>query len=152
MEESKNSCVKKVRNLWRASNSRPLVYKTSAITTELQRHVCIPLCGGNIDPTVVGRCIERGLASDGRLVRFIITISDRPGGMARLVGVLASAGANIKDIFHERAWLRSSVFKVQCKVIVEVRDREHGQMLRTLLEKTYDDVHWNTDHTSSYTG
>jgi threonine dehydratase len=55
--------------------------------------VVIPLCGGNIDPAVVGRCIERGLATDGRLVRFIVTVSDRPGGIDRLVHMLASSGA-----------------------------------------------------------
>lgn len=28
------------------------------------------LCGGNIDTTTFGRCLERGLASEGRLLRF----------------------------------------------------------------------------------
>lgn len=42
--------------------------------------VVIPLCGGNIDTTVLGRCLERGLAADGRLVKFTVTVSDRPGG------------------------------------------------------------------------
>ena len=45
----------------------------------------IPLCGGNIDTTILGRCLDRGLAADGRLVKFSCTISDRPGGMAELV-------------------------------------------------------------------
>ena len=48
--------------------------------------VVIPLCGGNIDTTVLGRCLDRGLAADGRLVKFSVTISDRPGGMAELTG------------------------------------------------------------------
>ena len=45
----------------------------------------IPLCGGNIDTTILGRCLDRGLAADGRLVKFSCTISDRPGGMAELL-------------------------------------------------------------------
>ena len=53
----------------------------------------IPLCGGNIDSTVLGRCIDRGLAADGRLCRFIVTVSDRPGGIAELTRLLASLGA-----------------------------------------------------------
>ncbi len=44
----------------------------------------IALCGGNIDTTVLGRCIDRGLAADGRLVKFSVTVSDRPGGIAEL--------------------------------------------------------------------
>ncbi|CAN0577965.1 unnamed protein product, partial [Ectocarpus sp. 12 AP-2014] len=46
--------------------------------------VVIPLCGGNIDVPVLGRVIDRGLAADMRLVRFVTTVSDRPGGIAEL--------------------------------------------------------------------
>lgn len=38
------------------------------------------LSGGNIDTTVLGRAIERGLAVDGRLIRIEVVVSDRPGG------------------------------------------------------------------------
>lgn len=55
--------------------------------------IVIALCGGNIDSTVLGRCLERGLAADGRLVRFVVTVSDRPGGIAELTKILASIGA-----------------------------------------------------------
>jgi threonine dehydratase len=34
------------------------------------KRVVVPLTGGNIDTTVLGRCIDRGLAVDGRLARF----------------------------------------------------------------------------------
>ena len=30
------------------------------------------------------RCLDRGLAADGRLVKFSVTVSDRPGGIAEL--------------------------------------------------------------------
>jgi hypothetical protein len=33
--------------------------------------VILLLCGGNIDTTVFGRCLERGLAAEGRLLRYI---------------------------------------------------------------------------------
>ena len=55
--------------------------------------VVIPLCGGNIDSTVLGRCLDRGLAADGRLVRFVVTVSDRPGGIAELTRLVANIGA-----------------------------------------------------------
>lgn len=54
--------------------------------------VVILLCGGNIDTTVLGRCLERGLAADGRLVRFVVTVSDRPGSIAELTRRIASIG------------------------------------------------------------
>ena len=49
------------------------------------------LSGGNIDTTVLGRCLERGLAADGRLVKFGVLISDRPGGIAGLTQLLYEA-------------------------------------------------------------
>lgn len=70
------------------------------------------LCGGNIDTTILGRCLERGLAADGRLVKVVVTVSDRPGGIAELCRLLASIGVSIKDILHERAWVSSDVFSV----------------------------------------
>ncbi|KAM3572260.1 hypothetical protein VYU27_005750, partial [Nannochloropsis oceanica] len=48
------------------------------------KNVVVLLCGGNIDITMLGRVIDRGLAADNRLIRFIATVSDRPGGIAGL--------------------------------------------------------------------
>jgi len=81
------------------------------------KRVVIPLCGGNIDTTVLGRCLERGLAVDGRLVKFSVTVSDRPGGIAELCRLMANLGVSIKDILHERAWLKSDIFSVEVRKI-----------------------------------
>ena len=52
----------------------------------------VALCGGNIDTTALGRVLERGLAAEGRLVRFIVTVSDRPGGIAELTKLVSELG------------------------------------------------------------
>merc|ERR1719233_2288207 len=70
------------------------------------KKVVIALCGGNIDTTILGRCLDRGMAADGRLVKFSCTISDRPGGMAELTNLLYKVGVTIKDIQQERAWIK----------------------------------------------
>lgn len=70
------------------------------------KKVVLLLCGGNIDTTVFGRCLERGLAAEGRLVKFNVCVSDRPGGIHELCKILAALGVSIKDIMHERAWLK----------------------------------------------
>jgi threonine dehydratase len=54
--------------------------------------IIVPLCGGNIDTTVLGRVIERGLAADERLVNFNANVSDRLGGIAKLTQVMAEGG------------------------------------------------------------
>ena len=109
------------------------------------KNIVVPLCGGNIDTTVLGRVIERGLAADTRLVNFYVTVSDRPGGIAKMTAVLSEEGASIKDIYHERAWLHSSVDQVQCRVVVELQGRDHAKRVKqALMSKGYPVV-WNTE-------
>ena len=102
------------------------------------KKVCIPLCGGNIDTTVLGRVIERGLAADQRLIRFSATVSDRPGGIAALSRDMADIGVSVKDIYHERAWLQSRVDQVVMKCVVETTGAEHTERaLKYLEDKGY---------------
>ncbi|XP_076057757.1 uncharacterized protein LOC143035096 [Oratosquilla oratoria] len=104
------------------------------------KRVVIPLCGGNIDTTVLGRCLERGLAADGRLVKFTVTVSDRPGGIAELTRLMANLGVSIKDMLHERAWIRNDIFSVEVKVMAETRGLDHFLELKSKLEDTYEYV------------
>ncbi|KAI1706878.1 pyridoxal-phosphate dependent enzyme domain-containing protein [Ditylenchus destructor] len=101
------------------------------------KRVVTILTGGNIDTTVLGRTIERGLAVDGRLIKFDVVVSDRPGGIAELTTHIARAGASIKDMFHERAWLAGNVFSVSVRVVAETRGHEHVKELQELLSKKY---------------
>lgn len=62
------------------------------------KKVVIPLCGGNIDTTILGRVLERALVADGRLIKLWVTISDRPGSLAEFTKLVSTFGASIKDI------------------------------------------------------
>ncbi|XP_028176509.1 uncharacterized protein LOC114364523 isoform X1 [Ostrinia furnacalis] len=98
--------------------------------------VCI-LSGGNIDTTILGRCLERGLAAEQRLVKFKVTVSDRPGGIAELCKLIASIGVSIKDIMQERAWVYGDIFSVRVKVVCETRGPEHLEELREMIASSY---------------
>lgn len=95
------------------------------------RTVVLLFCGGNIDPTVLGRVINKGLAADGRLSRFTALISDRPGGLARLATLIAGTGAAIVDVSHDRTFSGPDVFAVRVVVTAETRDEAH---IRELLD------------------
>merc|ERR1719225_2421131 len=99
------------------------------------KKVVIALCGGNIDTTILGRCLDRGLAADGRLVKFSCTISDRPGGMSELVSLLSELGVSIKDITQERAWIKNDIFSVEDIVVCETKDSDHASHMFTELKK-----------------
>ncbi|XP_075982865.1 L-threonine ammonia-lyase-like isoform X2 [Anticarsia gemmatalis] len=98
--------------------------------------VCI-LSGGNIDTTILGRCLERGLAAEQRLVKFKVTVSDRPGGIAELCKLISSTGVSIKDIIQERAWVHGDIFSVRVKVVCETRGPEHLEELRGVIASAY---------------
>lgn len=89
------------------------------------KRIAILLCGGNIDPNVLSRVMEHGLVVDGRLSQFTATISDRPGGLAALAQSIASVGASVKQISHERAFASADVSTVEVIVTVETRDHAH---------------------------
>lgn len=103
------------------------------------KKIVLLICGGNIDTTTFGRCLERGLAAEGRLMRFTVTVSDRPGGIAELCKLTSSCGVSIKDIMHERAWLKD-IYSVNVKIVCETSDWENSQELKKLLVKNYKNV------------
>ncbi len=98
------------------------------------RKVVLVVGGGNIDPSILSRVIEKGLVHDGRLTRFTATISDRPGGLAELSRVIAAAGASIKDIAHDRAFSGPDVSAVRVACTVETRNQPHIAALRRALK------------------
>src|SRR5258706_10583679 len=100
------------------------------------KRVALVVCGGNIDPAILSRVIEKGLVHDGRLTRFTAMISDRPGGLAELCRVIAGTGASIKDIAHDRAFSGPDVSAVRAVCTVETRDRAHIGALRRALKRS----------------
>ena len=100
------------------------------------KRVVLLLCGGNIDPNVLSRVVERGLVADGRLARFTAIISDRPGGLADLAAKIASAGASIKQVVHDRAFAGSDVSAVHVQCTVETRNHAHLAELRARLKES----------------
>ena len=99
------------------------------------KKVALVLAGGNIDPAVLGRVIEYGLVVDHRISRFTAYISDRPGGLAELAAAIASVGASVKQIEHERAFSSADVSRVLVFCTVETRDLAHSDELHACLRQ-----------------
>jgi threonine dehydratase len=114
----------------------PLAALMAGLLPELKgKRVVLVVCGGNIDPSVLSRVIEKGLVHGGRLARFTVTISDRPGGLAQLAAVIAACGASIKEIDHDRAFSGPDVSAVNAVCTVETRDAAHVKDLHRALRK-----------------
>ena len=113
----------------------PLAAFLSGKLKDLAGKKCVLLvCGGNIDPNILSRVIERGLVADGRLSRFTAVISDRPGGLADLAAQIAATGASIKQVVHDRAFGSADVSTVNVQCTVETRNHEHLAALHAHLK------------------
>ena len=116
------------------AGAAPLAACLAGLVPELKgKKVVLPLSGGNIDTPILGRVLERGLVSDGRLYRFTANISDRPGGLARFAGLIAEIGASIIEIAHDRAFSSEDINTVNVHCVVETRDADQIAALRERL-------------------
>ena len=114
----------------------PLAALMAGLLPELRgKKIVLAVCGGNIDPSVLSRVIEKGLVHDGRMTRFTVTISDRPGGLSELARVIAGCGASVKDIEHDRAFSGPDVSAVNVVCTVETRDHAHVRELHRALRR-----------------
>ncbi len=96
--------------------------------------VVLVLCGGNIDLTMLGRVIERGLVLTNRLCRFVAIMPDRPGALAHLTQIIAATGANVREVEHERAFSDSDLATVHIACTVETTDADQRQKLLLALD------------------
>jgi threonine dehydratase len=101
------------------------------------RRVVALLSGGNIDVNVVARVIERGLVRDGRLVRIVVALQDKPGQLAKVSAVIATHRANVIEVHHTRAF--SHRFgDTTLQLTLETRGPDHVEdILRALRERGY---------------
>jgi threonine dehydratase len=87
------------------------------------------LTGGNIDPLLLLRVIEHGLAAAGRYLRVFVRCGDRPGQLAQLLGEIAAQRANVLDVEHQRHDPRLRLGEVEVALSVETRGAEHSDRL-----------------------
>jgi threonine dehydratase len=93
------------------------------------------LSGGNIDPLLMMRVIERGLAAAGRYLRFSVRCPDRPGQLAALLTLIGQQGANVDDVVHRRHDPRLRLGEVEVELSVETRGAEHSDRLLGALRQ-----------------
>jgi threonine dehydratase len=87
------------------------------------------LSGGNIDPLLMMRLIERGLAAAGRYLRITVRCTDRPGQLGAMLTLIGQQGANVDDVSHKRADPRLRLGEVEVELSIETRGAEHSDRL-----------------------
>ena len=87
---------------------------------------CVVLSGGNVDLGILPGLIRRNETKAGRRLILFVRISDRPGGLARLLTLFAETGANLVEVEHVREGVSLHVRETGVQAVLEVRGREHA--------------------------
>jgi threonine dehydratase len=97
------------------------------------KRVGLVLSGGNIDARLLASILQRQLVRAGRLVRLRIEISDLPGALAKIAGIIGANGGNIIEIYHQRLFQDVSVKLAEVDAVLETRNPRHvGELIASL--------------------
>ncbi len=99
------------------------------------RRVGVIVSGGNVDPNLLGKVLQQGLASAGRYLAIRTWLDDQPGRLHNLTGLLTNERINIIHISIHRLGPYTGIGKVGLDLIVETRDRSHALSVLELIRQ-----------------
>ncbi|UYQ64085.1 threonine ammonia-lyase [Streptomyces peucetius] len=91
------------------------------------------LSGGNVDPLLMQRILRHGMAAAGRYLSLRLRLTDRPGALAGLLGLLSVADANVLDVSHVRTDPRLGLTEVEVELHLETKGPEHCEAVAATL-------------------
>ncbi|MFB8269888.1 MULTISPECIES: threonine ammonia-lyase [unclassified Streptomyces] len=83
------------------------------------------LSGGNVDPLLMQRILRHGMAAAGRYLSLRLRLTDRPGALATLLGVLSAVDANVLDVSHVRTDPRLGLTEAEVELHLETKGPVH---------------------------
>ena len=93
------------------------------------------LSGGNVDPLLLQRILRHGMSAAGRYLAVRLRLTDRPGALATLLGVLSATDANVLDVSHVRTDPRLGLSEAEVELQMETKGPEHRTQVRDALSK-----------------
>ncbi|MDA8310727.1 MAG: threonine ammonia-lyase [Actinomycetota bacterium] len=100
---------------------------SGAVEAPSRGTTALVLSGGNVDTNLLAIAIRRHETNAGRRLVVLARISDRPGYLARLLGVIGEQGANLIDVDHLREGYDLHVRETEVQLVVETRGPEHAR-------------------------
>ena len=101
------------------------------------RRVGVPICGANIDSRALASVLQRVMIRDGRMMRLVFDIPDRPGVLGEISSRIGAAGANIIEVSHHRLFTSPSIQSARLEVMFEARDAAHSEAVVAALRQHY---------------
>ena len=93
------------------------------------KKVGIVISGGNIDSRLLSNVLLRGLVRGGRMVSLRIGMSDRPGMLSEVAGLIGGLGGNILEVYHQRLFTDGPIRDTELDVVIETIDAEHARAI-----------------------
>jgi threonine dehydratase len=93
----------------------------------------VVLSGGNVDAGLLAAVARRHETAVGRRLRIFTRISDRPGGLAGLLGLVANAGGNLITVEHVREAVPLHVRQTGVHLVLETRGADHAREIVAAL-------------------
>jgi len=89
----------------------------------------VVLSGGNIDPLLMLKVIQRGLSAAGRYLTVRMMLDDRPGELATISRVIAESDANVTRLDHTRVGGSLSMGDVAITIDMETKGHVHSELV-----------------------
>jgi threonine dehydratase len=89
----------------------------------------VVLSGGNVDAGLLAQLARRHESLMGRRLVLTASVPDIPGSLARLLAVVAQAGANLLDVQHVREGFELHVRESLVQLVLETRSRAHAEVV-----------------------
>jgi threonine dehydratase len=93
------------------------------------------LSGGNIDATLLISVMRHGLAVAGRYLVVRTRVPDRPGGLAKLLSLLAQEHVNVVEVEHQRETADLPVGDTGVELTLLTRDPAHCDEVLGIMQR-----------------
>ncbi len=125
LEDAVQEMLVRARVLAEGAGAAPLAALIANRDRFAGKRLCLIVSGANIDARLLASVLMRGLVRDGRMVRLRVTISDAPGTLAKVAGLIGDTGGNIIEIVHHRLFFDVPVKQADTDIVIETRDPVH---------------------------
>ncbi|CAM5726055.1 threonine ammonia-lyase OS=Streptomyces antimycoticus OX=68175 GN=SANT12839_059500 PE=4 SV=1 [Streptomyces antimycoticus] len=124
-------CLERAKLVVEPAGASPVAALLSA-PESFEGPVVAVLSGGNVDPLLMQRILRHGMAAAGRYLSWL-RLTDRPGALATLLGVLSTLDANVLDVSHVRTNPRLGLSEAEVELHLETKGTDHCEEVREAL-------------------
>ncbi|MFF4956779.1 threonine ammonia-lyase [Streptomyces sp. NPDC001222] len=130
-------CLERAKLVVEPAGASPVAALLSGLG-DVDGPVVAVLSGGNVDPVLLQRVLRHGMAAQGRYLAVRLRLTDRPGVLATLLGVLSAADANVLDVSHVRTDPRLRITEAEVELHLETKGTAHcAEVGRALRDAGY---------------